>query len=165
MADTVAAYTWLKLMLDKGYLDKGILGGGVDTYGGLAKDKLANVLDGPWMPPLFGSQYPNKTMGFATMPAGKGGSISVVGGEDIAVFQQSKSKDAAMEFVRYMLSPDAQLSMAQAGQMPVRSDVTDQAVKDHPYFQIFFDQLKTAKARLPHPNWPKIESILTDAGR
>ncbi len=134
-------------------------------YGGLSKDKLATVLDGPWFPPLFASQYPNKKLNMSLLPAGPGGSISVVGGEDIAIFQQSKNKDAAMEFIRYMLSPDAQLMMAKAGQMPVRSDVADQAVKDHPYFQIFFDQLKTARARLPHPNWPKIESILTDAGQ
>ncbi len=163
--DTVAAYQLLKDMLDNGYLDKAILGGGLDTYGAFAKDQLANVLDGPWMPPLFASQYPGKAIDFALMPAGKGGPISVVGGEDIALFQQSQNKEAAAEFVRYMLSPETQLALAEAGQVPVRADVADQAVKAHPYFQIFFDQLKTARARLPHPNWPKIESILTDAGQ
>jgi len=163
--DTVAAYQFMKDMLDKGYLDKSILGGGLDTYGGFAKDQLADVLDGPWMPPLFSSQYPNKALNFALLPAGKGGSISVVGGEDIVVFQQSKNKEATAEFIRFMLSPEAQVAMAEAGQMPVRGDVANQAVKGHPYFQIFFDQLKTARARLPHPNWPKIESILTDTGQ
>ncbi|MBI5290269.1 MAG: extracellular solute-binding protein [Chloroflexi bacterium] len=163
--DTVAAYQLLKDMLDNGYLDKAILGGGLDTYGAFAKDQLANVLDGPWMPPLFASQYPDKAIDFALMPAGKGGPISVVGGEDIALFQQSQNQEAAAEFVRYMLSPETQLALAEAGQVPVRADVADQAVKAHPYFQIFFDQLKTARARLPHPNWPKIESILTDAGQ
>ena len=152
-------------MLDKGYLDKGILGGGVDTYGTFAKDKLANVLDGPWMPALFGAQFPNKQLNFSLMPAGAGGPISVVGGEDIAVFQESKNQAAAAEFLRYMLSPDAQLAMAAVGQMPVRPDVADAAVKSQPYFQVFFDQLKTARARLPHPNWSKIEAILTDAGQ
>jgi multiple sugar transport system substrate-binding protein len=162
---TVAAYQLLKDMLDKGFLDKGILGGGVDTYGTFAKDTLANVLDGPWMPALFGAQFPNKQLNFSLMPAGAGGAISVVGGEDIAVFQESKNQAAAAEFVRYTLSPDAQLAMAAAGQMPVRPDVADAAVKSQPYFQVFFDQLKTARARLPHPNWSKIEAILSDAGQ
>jgi multiple sugar transport system substrate-binding protein len=162
---TVAAYQMLKDMLDKGYLDKAILGGSLDTYGVFAKDSLANILDGPWMPALFSAQYPNKPLNFSLIPAGAGGAISVVGGEDIAVFQESKNQAAAAEFVRFMLSPEAQLDMAQAGQMPVRPDVADQAVKAQPYFQIFLDQLKTARARLPHPNWSKIEAILTDAGQ
>jgi multiple sugar transport system substrate-binding protein len=162
---TVAAYQMLKDMLDKGYLDKGILGGGVDTYGNFGKGTLANVLDGPWMPALFAAQFPNKQLNFSLIPAGTGGPISVVGGEDIAVFQESKNQAATAEFVRYMLSPDAQLAMAAVGQMPVRPDVADQALKSQPYFQVFFDQLKTARARLPHPNWSKIEAILTDAGQ
>lgn len=163
--DTVAAYAMLKDMLDKGYLDKGILGGGLDTSGGFAKNMIGSLLEGPWIPAIFAQQYPNVPVNWAPMPAGKGGSISVVGGEDIAVFQQSPNKDAAMEFVRYMLTPEAQLAMAEVGQMPVRTDVTDQAIKSQPYFQYFFDQIKTSRARLPHPNWPKIESILTDAGQ
>ena len=162
---TVAAYQMLKDMLDKGYLDKSILGGSYDTYGAFAKDNLANFLDGPWMPPLLAAQYPNKAVNFSLMPAGQAGAISVVGGEDIAVFQESKNQAAAAEFVRFMLSPEAQLDMATTGQMPVRPDVADQAVKAQPYFQVFFDQLKTARARLPHPNWSQIESILTDAGQ
>ena len=64
-----------------------------------------------------------------------------------------------------MLSPEVQLMMADVGQVPVRMDVTDEAVKTHPYFGLFFEQLKTAKARLPHPNWPKIEDLLTTTGQ
>ncbi len=163
--ETVAAYTFLKDMLDKGYLDKGILGGGLDTAGGFATDKIGSLLEGPWMPGIYATQYPNKQINWALMPAGKAGSISVVGGEDIAVFQQSKNKKAATEFVRFMLSPEAQLALSKAGQVPVRPDVTDAAVKEMPYYQLFLEQLKTSKARLPHANWSKIESILTDAGQ
>ncbi len=163
--DTVAAYEFLKTMLDKGYLHPGILGGGVDTAGGYASDQIANLLEGPWMPPIFEAQYPDKTIHWALMPAGKGGSISVVGGEDIVMFQQSKHKEAAAEFIRFMLSPEVQLIMADVGQVPVRTDVTDEAVAKHPYFALFFEQLKTAKARLPHPNWPKIEDLLTTTGQ
>jgi len=34
-----------------------------------------------------------------------------------------------------------------------------------PYFATFLEQLKTAKARTPHPAWPKMEDILTSAGQ
>lgn len=163
--DTVAAYEFLKGMLDKGYLHPGILGGGVDTAGGFARDEIANLLEGPWMPAIFAAQYPQKQIQWALMPAGKGGSISVVGGEDIVLFKQSRNKEAALEFIRFMLSPEAQLMMARVGQVPVRIDVTEQAVQAQPYFALFFEQLKTARARLPHPNWPKIEDLLTSTGQ
>jgi multiple sugar transport system substrate-binding protein len=164
-SQTVAAYEFLKTLLDKGYLHPGILGPGVDTAGGYAKDEIANLLEGPWMPAIFAAQFPQKEIHWALMPAGKGGSISVVGGEDIVIFQQSQHKEAALEFVRFMLSPETQLTMATVGQVPVRTDVVEQATKEQPYFAIFFEQLKTAKARLPHPNWPKIEDLLTSTGQ
>jgi len=163
--NTVAAYEFLKELLDEGYLHPGILGGGVDTAGGYAKNEIANLLEGPWMPAIFEAQYPDKEIHWSLMPAGEGGSISVVGGEDIVMFQQSKHKEEAAEFIRFMLSPEVQLTMAEVGQVPVRTDVTDEAVKKQPYFALFFEQLKTAKARLPHPNWPKIEDLLTSTGQ
>jgi multiple sugar transport system substrate-binding protein len=55
--------------------------------------------------------------------------------------------------------------MATVGQVPVRTDVVDQATKEQPYFATFLEQLKTAKARTPHPAWPKMEDILTSAGQ
>jgi len=163
--DTVAAYEFLLNLYKNGYLSPSILGGGVGTSDGYAKDMYANLLEGPWMPAIFREQYPQKTIHWALMPAGKGGSISVVGGEDIVMFQQSKNKEAAAEFIRFMLSPETQLTMATVGQVPVRTDVVDQATKEQPYFAIFFEQLKTAKARTPHPAWPKMEDILTSAGQ
>ena len=51
------------------------------------------------------------------MPVGDGSSISVVGGEDIAMPEQSENKEAAAEFIRYML-PKVQLQWAEKGQMP-----------------------------------------------
>ncbi|HID86559.1 MAG TPA: extracellular solute-binding protein [Anaerolineae bacterium] len=163
--NTMAAYEFLKELLDEGYLHPGILGGGVDTAGGYARDEIANLLEGPWMPAIFEAQFPEKEIHWSLMPVGKGGSISVVGGEDIVMFQQSKHKEEAAEFIRFMLSPEVQLTMAEVGQVPVRADITDEAIEKQPYFALFFEQLKTAKARLPHPNWPKIEDLLTSTGQ
>jgi multiple sugar transport system substrate-binding protein len=165
-ADTVAAYQFLKDSLDKEYIHPGIKGGGVDTWGALAKGDVAMILEGPWFPPSFEQQYPDVPYGMALMPSGKGGSISVVGGEDIAVFQQSQQKEAAMEFVRFMLSMDTQLQMASVGQMPVltASSQGDALSKQPEYFGIFLEQLKNAEARTPTPVWTQMEQILTDSG-
>jgi multiple sugar transport system substrate-binding protein len=164
--DTVAAYTFLKNALDAGYIHPGIKGGGVDTNAGLANGSIAMDLDGPWFFATFPTQFPNVQIGSALMPSGKGGSISVVGGEDIAVFQESKNQAAAEEFVRYMLSPDAQFGMASVGQMPVLQSSLDPTnlSKMPSYFGIFFQQLKTAKARTPTPLYNRIEQIFSNDG-
>lgn len=163
---TAAAYEFLLNLVKKEYIHPGILGGGVDTWGGFAKGEIAMVLEGPWFPPLFDQQFPDVDYGFALMPAGPGGAISVVGGEDIVMFQQSQNKEAAAEFIRFMLSPETQLTMAEAGQMPVLSELlATEYMQKHPFYGIFLEQLKTAKARTPHPAWPKMEDILTQTGQ
>jgi multiple sugar transport system substrate-binding protein len=139
-----------------------VLGGDPHTDVGYAKNQYANILDGPWMVPIFKSQYPNKNVDMVPVPAGKGGSSSVVGGEDIVLFQQSQHKAEAMEFMRFMLSRQTQVTMGNIGQMPVLSELAGSSDLP-PYFSVFQQQLKTAKARTPSPAWPKIDDAISAA--
>jgi multiple sugar transport system substrate-binding protein len=137
-----------------------ILGGtgGLATSDGLATGKYATILDGPWMYPIFASSHPDFKLQVAQVPAGPGGSVSVVGGEDTVVFHQSNNKALAEEFARYLLSPEAQLAFAKIGQMSVLKDLDVTAV--NPTYAPFVQQLKTAKPRPPVPAWPKIDDLL-----
>lgn len=163
---TVAAYQFLKDGVDKGYIHPGIMGGGVDSWGGFGQGNIAMILEGPWFPPSFAGQFPDVEYGMALMPAGEGGSVSVVGGEDIVMFQQSKNKEAAAEFMRYMLSMETQMQMASVGQMPVLSAASDaDNLSNLPeFFGIFLEQLQTSEARTPVATWTKMEQILSNAG-
>jgi multiple sugar transport system substrate-binding protein len=157
-----AAYEFLKGLVDDGYMHPGILGGGVDAWGGFGNDEIAMLLEGPWFPTMFGTA---REYGFALMPAGQGGGISVVGGEDIVMFQQSQHKDVAADFIRFMLSQESQLAMADVGQMPVLSALLEtDYMKNHAYYGIFLEQLKNAWARTPHPNFTKMEEVYNLAG-
>jgi multiple sugar transport system substrate-binding protein len=164
-AKTVAAVQMLVNLYKAGAIPDLITGnqGAVGTEDGLAQAKYATILDGPWMFPIFAKAYPGFRLQTALVPAGPGGSVSVVGGEDIVITQQSKNKAAAEQFVRFMLSPWAQTQMAHAGQMPVRTDVSKQLTKINSYYAIFEKQLKTARPRTPSPNWPQIDSTLGNA--
>ncbi len=164
--NTKAAYEYLKGLLDAGYLHPAIMGGvgnvGVDVWGGFGKDEIAMILEGPWFPTIFGT---TKAYGFSLMPAGPGGSISVVGGEDIVMFQQSKHKEEAAEFIRFLLSEDSQLTMLTTGQIPVlNSLLTNEAITSSAYLPTFLTQLSTAKARTPSPVFTKMEELYTNAG-
>jgi multiple sugar transport system substrate-binding protein len=163
---TLAAYEFLRDLLDDGYLHPGIIAGGLDTWGAFGQGDLAMIIEGPWFPPIFDGMFPDMNYGMALMPAGEGGPVSVVGGEDIVLFQQSQHKEAAAEFIRFMLSEETQLRMAETGQMPVlaSAEVAEAALEGHPYFGIFLEQLQTAHARTPDPAWPRMEEILTNAG-
>ena len=160
--DSVAALTWFAKLYQTKQQGPSVLGGDPHTDVGYAKDNYGNILDGPWMVPIFKGQYPNKTIDMATVPAGKGGSSSVVGGEDIVLFKQSQHKAEATEFMRFMLSKQTQLTMGGTGQMPVLSELAGSP--DLPaYFGVFQEQLKTAKARTPSPAWPKIDDAIGTA--
>lgn len=162
--NTQVAYEYLKNLVDLGYMHPGILGGGVDAWGGFGNNEIAMLLEGPWFTPFFGGTL-GIDYGYAPTPAGSGGSISVVGGEDIVMFQQSQHKEEAAKFIRFMLSEETQITMAEGGLIPViKSALDTDFIKNHVYFGYFLEQLKTAKARTPHPNWTKIEDIYNLAG-
>ena len=161
-ARSIAAVQLLVDLYKQGAIPSLIVGdqGATGTEQGLADGKYATILDGPWMLPIFAKGHPGFKVATGRVPAGPGGSISVVGGEDIVLTQTSKNKTAALQFLRFMISPWAQTQMARANQMPVRKDVTKNLLKINPALGIFVEQLQTAKPRTPHPNWPKIDSVL-----
>ncbi len=164
--ETVQAYEFLLKFYKDGCMAPSVLGSGVDAGTGYAQDLYANYIDGPWMYPIYEGQFPDKQLHATLMPAGAGGSVSVVGGEDIVVLQQSPNKDAALEFIRFTLSPEYQTKMAEVGQLMVLNELVESDyIQNHPYYGIFLEQLKTAKARTPHPAWTKMDEIITNAGQ
>jgi multiple sugar transport system substrate-binding protein len=120
------------------------------------------ILEGPWMPGIFKNQFPDLKYEYATVPAGPGGTASVVGGENIVVFKATDNKEAALAFTRFMVSEEAQLAMGKIGQMPVLQSLAGNAELPD-YYPVFQEQLKTAKARTPVPAWPKIDETVSNA--
>ena len=135
--------------------------GGVGTYDGLNQKKYASMLDGPWSFAIFGAAFKGTTLAGTTVPAGSGGSVSVVGGEDIVMTKSSKNKPAAAEFIRFLDHSYAQLQMARVGQMPVLKSSTKALVKIHPYYSTYLKQIANAQPRTPTPKWPQIDQVLT----
>jgi multiple sugar transport system substrate-binding protein len=167
---TVAAYEFLHEMVSSGCFSDGMTGSGFDSGAGYFTNKVSAILDGPWMFPIAEAQYPDFKIETALMPAGDGGSISVVGGENIVLFantiKDDARKEAALEFLKFTQSDEYQLKMSETGQLTVKSALLEtDYYKNHPYYGTYLEQLKTARARLPHPAWNSIEEVLTDAGQ
>jgi multiple sugar transport system substrate-binding protein len=160
---SVAAIQMLVDMYKAGQMPNIILGGngGLGVYDGMAQKKYGATLDGPWMFAIFAGAYKNTKIAGTTIPAGPAGSVSVVGGEDIVMTRTSKHKDAAAQFMRFMLGPWAQNQMARAGQMPVITSLTKKLVKIHPYYGVYLKQIANARPRTPTPKWPQIDQVIT----
>ncbi len=135
--------------------------GATGTSDGLPKTEYATILDGPWMQGIWSGQYPDFAPVYAPIPAGAGGSVSVVGGEDIVLTQSSKNKAAAEKFIRFTQSKDFQLAMVKTGQMTVEPSLASEEVAVADYYTTFAEQLKTAKSRVASPQASKIDTVLS----
>jgi multiple sugar transport system substrate-binding protein len=164
--NTVAAIDFLREMIDSGCFSDGFIGSGIDTWGGYFGGTITSMMEGPWLYPTAEEQYPDFEIGAALMPAGDGGHISVVGGENIVVSATTDNPEEALEFLRFTQSEEYQLEMSKVGQLTVLNDLLEnEYFTDHPYYGIFLEQLQTARARTPHPAYTEIETILSDAAQ
>lgn len=134
---------------------------GLGTYDGINQNKYVATLDGPWMDAIFGAAFPKTQIRGTLVPAGPGGSRSVVGGEDIVLTKSSPNKTAALTFLRYMLGYGSQAQMALAGQMPVLKSSSKWLTRVHSYYAPFVKQLATAEPRTPTPKWTQIDQVIT----
>jgi multiple sugar transport system substrate-binding protein len=161
-SESVAAVQMLVDLYTAGQIPNLIIGnqGAVGTSDGLPAENYATILDGPWMAGIWAEQYPDFTPVYAPVPAGPGGSISVVGGEDIVLTTASKHQEAALEFIRFTQSEQFQIEMAKTGQMTVIPAFADKQAEILPFLAPFAEQLKTAKSRLAIPGSSKVDGIL-----
>ncbi|NOX61233.1 MAG: extracellular solute-binding protein [Chloroflexi bacterium] len=161
--ESVAAFSLLKDLYDKGCLSPNLLGGGIGTADGHATGKYAMITDGPWMVDIYKGAYPDFEVNFALVPKGPDGTTSsVVGGEDVVIFATSEQQEAAMKWASYLLSEEAQKMMAEVGVIPTRADlIGDPSLPE--YFDIFLQQLQTAQARVPHPRWSDMDGAINNA--
>jgi multiple sugar transport system substrate-binding protein len=161
--DSVAALQSILDLQKAGAFAGTHLGEQPGTWEGFKSGDYGAIQDGPWFFAIMGNELKDKMVG-APVPAGKGGSISVVGGENIVMFKASKNKDAAWKFMQFMLSDEAQTAMAKTGQMPVTKSASNSPVmKETSYYANYVTQLQTAKPRTPVANWSKIEKVLNDS--
>lgn len=161
--ESVAAFQTLVDLYNNGCLSPNLLGGGIGTAQGHGTGQYAMIVDGPWMVDIYKADFPDFKVNFAPIPTGpSGSSSSVVGGEDAVLFDQSQNKEAAMAWLRYLMSDEAQLTMAKRGVIPTKANLLGNA--DLPeYFGVFLEQLKTAQARVPHPKWSDMDNAINNA--
>src|SRR5690606_15940059 len=161
---SVAAIEMLVDWYERGLIATTINSTGLGSWEGLGAGRYLATQDGPWAYPSIAEEYADIIFEHALKPAGPAGSISIVGGEDIVMFEDTHNEDAAWSFLQFLLSPWAQSTMATTGQIPViESALEDPYIVEHPYYGVYLEQLQTAKPRTPHPAYTRIETAIQEA--
>lgn len=161
---TVAALNTMLDLYKSGLWAPTINRGGVSQLEGMGSSRYAAIQEGNWAYGALTQQNPNLALAATTFPKGPGGSVSVLGGGNLSILKDSKNKEAAWKFLSYMLSPEAQRTMAEGGQIPVvKAALSSPALTQSKYLPAYLEQLKTVKPRTVHPNWPRMEEALNAA--
>jgi multiple sugar transport system substrate-binding protein len=142
-----------------------------NVYDEFARGRFAFYISGPWNIGEFRRRLPPERQDdwmTAPLPGPDGPGASIAGGASLAVFAQSRRKDAAWKLVEYLSRPDVQLRFfALTGDLPARRSVwRAPALADDPYAAAFHAQLERTVAPPAVPEWERIgEQLRTDGER
>lgn len=109
------------------------------------------------------SMNPDLDFDVAEFPQGIGPSVSVVGGEILAV-SEGPYQEIAIEFLKYAADEKRMLEYLDGiGGLSPREDVLALQFKDDPVNKQFIDIFQTARPREFTPFWPRISAVVTEA--
>lgn len=159
--ETVAAVEMLAELYQEDALT-GWNSGDIPMTDGFGTERYMMLLEGPWKIAELEGAYPDLEYGTANMPAGEGGSHSVLGGEDISMFR-GDNQEAAWEFMKFMTDEYAQVEMSKAGQIPVNKAALENEKVKEAEFAPFLEAIENAKSRPTVANWNEIDNELAIA--
>ena len=137
----------------------GFNAGDIPMTDGFGTGRYAMMLEGPWKSAELAGAYPDVAYGTAPIPAGEGGSVSVLGGEDIAMFN-SANREAAWKFMRFMTGEYAETEMAKCGQIPVNKAALESDTVKAADYAPFIEAIQTARARPTVAAWSEMDNGL-----
>lgn len=127
-------------------------------------NKVAMIVNGPWIISMLKSDAPNLNWGVVKIPREKKYS-SVLGGENWGIFKE-ENKEAAWEFIKFTQEEEVLNEFSsELGYIPSRKDIAErnESITKDPNMSVFLDELQYASPRGPHKNWPQISKAIADA--
>ncbi len=93
----------------------------VDYQVAFAAKRLAMALDGPWNLPRYERLLKDLNWAIAPLPRGPEKHVTILGGEYLAIFKQSRHPDEAWQFIKWIIQPENQaLWGMKSGYLPMR---------------------------------------------
>ena len=124
----------------------------------------AMVLCGPWeLPRLTTNAKFEWRLALLPVKDDKNIRASALGGYDWVIPKGAKNADGAFKFIEFMSNPKILNEGWGTGRLAPRSDVTVQDPKWPQAYSTYREQLQSARARGPHPQWPEISRAIQTA--
>lgn len=158
--ENVRALDFLKSMLADGSM-KLSTDLGVGWPGeALGKKKAAMIVEGPWLDGAMKADYPTVDYRVVNMPAGPSGPGTMFFTNAWGVAAQSKNIPGAVDFVKFLTTPEQQLAFAKAfGPIPSLSSAADQYKSAFPDKVAFLDGIDHAKT---YPTMAGFADVMND---
>jgi multiple sugar transport system substrate-binding protein len=158
--ESIKAITTLKQWYDQGIIGPSILGGEPGNWDGVLKGKLLMIDEAHWFH-LVNSTGDNKELLkdtiIAKFPSDVNPGTSIIGGENLIMFKDSKHREQAWTFMKWMMTEQPQKIMAETGLIPTIKDV----VNKNPMFTPYLEQLNNALPRPPVSVWDGMDNVYT----
>jgi multiple sugar transport system substrate-binding protein len=116
---------------------------------------------GPWeLPRLRNEAKFEWRMALLPVKDGKNIRASSLGGYDWVVPKDATNAAGAFAFIEYMADPKIVSEGWNTGRLPPRSDIVIAQPQWPQAYAIYHQQLETARARGPHPQWPDLSRAM-----
>ncbi|MFA7109423.1 MAG: extracellular solute-binding protein [Sphaerochaetaceae bacterium] len=156
--ESIKALSRIASWYKEGLISPAIIGEQPDAWSASTGGKLPLIVDGPW---FFSSVTTDFEKKVTMIPSGDGGSVSIVGGEDVVMLEGSKHPEESWKFIQYLLSDNVQLKMANAGFIPTTETALSKLdTSSSPFLGAFVKQLGSTKVRIPSKNYTEIDNLL-----
>ena len=161
--EAVKALTYLRdlVVTDKSASRSVVTWGPSDLTNAWTSGRAAMMINGSWETPNIRDAKLSFKWTIGPLPKDKD-SISILGGENLAL-GNGPHQEEAWRFVQWLSEPTRLLGFIHArGQLPNRIDLIDEKSADD-LDKVFYEAIRTAKARAYGPNYPKMSQILYTA--
>jgi len=153
------AVSYLNDFIEKGYAPKQDLG--MDVSQTFSGDAIVPMfISGPWMVKAVNDTVQGIEGKWATavLPSGSDNSLSSLGGSNLTIFEHSKKKDEAAQFIDFMMKKENQLKWLElTNAMPtVKSAWEDDSLANDPLYKVFGQQMESSRSM---PLLPEFEEI------
>nr|MBN2277949.1 extracellular solute-binding protein [candidate division Zixibacteria bacterium] len=125
--------------------------------------KIGMIISGDWLLKRIKNEKPKINFVTTFIPGPKFPGKSFAGGEYLAVSQSSPNKAAAIDFIKYLASPENQVLFCKANYSASpssKSAASDEFFTSDINLQTFIKQLSLSEMTPATPNWVYIEDII-----
>jgi multiple sugar transport system substrate-binding protein len=129
----------------------------------LGKGLAAMTIEGNWIVGAMANDFPSVKYAVAELPAGPAGKGTMAFSVCYGVAKASKNKEAAIDFVKYLTSPEKQLEFTRDFPvMPSRKSLAEQWLAGKPELKAFVAGAEYAKKSVFVPGFTPVIDTLND---